>query len=202
MPGLYGWDSHHELFETEKEALNYAQQQVKLRGTKKVSVYLAVNPETWKRNGSWKTIKNFNPPKQQKKAGAPVSSKAKVIAKLVEAGHEDLAEQLVAAIKETQFTPEEQKERELVQKDASVRLHKQNPYVGKSFSDFVICFRTLAQDSEPLYWVGDGFKNMAKVRSDPQYFKTKADAEKKIRSEVLDFIRKWRTDQTHLIIGW
>lgn len=101
------------------------------------------------------------------------------------------------------LSPEEQKERELIQKYASVRFHKQNPFVsGSDKRGFVICFQTLNRDSEPLFWTGSGLKNMAVVRSEPESFETKAEAEKKIRSEILDFIRKWRTDQTHLIIGW
>lgn len=109
-----------------------------------------------------------------------------------------------AALEEgADLSPEEKKERDSVQKYHSVRLHKQNPFIsGTVERGFVICFKTLNKDSEPLFWTGSGFKNMAVVRSEPESFETKAEAEKKIRSEILDFIRKWRMDQTHLIIGW
>lgn len=95
-------------------------------------------------------------------------------------------------------------DREKQERDAVAKRYKQNPFISGPGMDGThsIGFRTFNQDSEPLWWIGSGFKNLARVRALPEDFKTKADAEGRIRSEILDFIRKYRPDQAHLIIGW
>ena len=102
---------------------------------------------------------------------------------------------------EADLSPDEKKERETIAKQ-----YPKNPFIYQSRMtpvDFTIGFKTASKSSpEPLWWTGTGFKNLAIARGQPESFKTKAEAEKKIHSEILSFIRKYRMDQTHLIIGW
>lgn len=51
-----------------------------------------------------------------------------------------------------------------------------------------------------LYWTGNGFKR--EFVASPKEYPSKEEAEKSIREEILDFIRKWRSDQVNLIRGW
>ena len=108
---------------------------------------------------------------------------------------------MLALLHEADLSPDEKKER-----DSIAKQYPKNPFVYQSRMtpiDFTIGFKTASKKtSEPLWWTGEGFKNLATVRGEPESFKTKAEAEKKLRSEILDFIRKYRMDQTHLIIGW
>jgi hypothetical protein len=102
-----------------------------------------------------------------------------------------------------ELSPDQKRELDIVQKHHGVKKHKQNPFVdGPGYGGkFVVCFKTANNDSEPLFWTGSGFKNMARVSTEPQYFDSKSAAEQLVRTKLLDFIRKDR-DQGHLIIGW
>jgi hypothetical protein len=107
---------------------------------------------------------------------------------------------MLALLSEADLSPEEKKQRETIAKQ-----YPKNPFVYQSRMapvDFTIGFKTATKKtSEPLWWTGNGFANLATVRGNPESFKTKAEAEQKMR-EILDFIRKWRQDEVHLIIGW
>jgi hypothetical protein len=113
-----------------------------------------------------------------------------------------LAHALREHLREQQeLSPEEQRERQIVAKQ-----YPKNPFVYQSKMSphtFTIGFKTMTRKTtDPLWWTGSGFSNLATVRGEPEEFETKAAAETKLRSEILDFIRKWRGDQVHLIIGW
>jgi hypothetical protein len=110
-------------------------------------------------------------------------------------------DRMLALLSEADLSPEEKKER-----DSVAKQYPKNPFIYQSRMapiDFTIGFATASKKSpEPLWWTGTGFKNLATNRGEPESFKTKAEAEKKIHSEILSFIRKYRMDQTHLIVGW
>lgn len=101
---------------------------------------------------------------------------------------------------------EEEQEEVIEVRDAlqDMELPMRNPFIRfNSYEDMVeIGFVT---PRRTVWWIGSGgFKNLESpnVRSNPEMFKTRTDAERKIRSEILDFIRQWRKDQVHLIMGW
>jgi DNA-binding ferritin-like protein len=80
-----------------------------------------------------------------------------------------------------------------------------NPFVynpwGKPANGFQIGF-TVPRLQEPLWWTGSGFKNLSSSRAEPEMFKTEAEADHKVRAELLLFIKKWRDDDAHLVLGW
>lgn len=81
---------------------------------------------------------------------------------------------------------------------------RQNPFVYETHLEprsFSIGFNALLRP-EPLWWIGSGFKDLSRVRAHAEEFPTRVEAEDKIRSELLEFIRKYRQDQAHLISGW
>lgn len=98
------------------------------------------------------------------------------------------------------LSPEDE-ERRLISK-----RYPQNPFIYQarmSPHTFTVGFKTATKKTnEPLWWTGTGFKDLGLVRGDPAEFQTREEAEDKIRTEILSFIRQWRADQQHLIIGW
>lgn len=99
------------------------------------------------------------------------------------------------------LTVQEQRERE----EATKRSKGQNPFLynpwGKPENGWQVGFYVPGK-SEPLWWTGSGFKNLAMVRSEPEMFKTRGEAEHKVRGELIKFIDQWRSDQVHLVVGW
>ena len=74
-----------------------------------------------------------------------------------------------------------------------------NPFIeGRDFFWSIGFYKV----TNTVYWTGSGFKNLASVRSDPEYFKTRAEAEHKVRTELLKFIKQWRPAEAHLVMGW
>ena len=79
----------------------------------------------------------------------------------------------------------------------------QNPFIYESEHSTTIGFQTKRKTCpEPLWWTGSGFKDLAVVRSHPEEFASREEAQAKVRSELLDFIKKYRPDQAHLVSGW
>ena len=82
----------------------------------------------------------------------------------------------------------------------------QNPFVYESKLSpvkFTVGFQTKRNNSpEPLWWIGSGFKDLAKVRAEPEEFDTREEAEDCVRTKLLQFIRDYRQDQTEFISGW
>lgn len=98
------------------------------------------------------------------------------------------------------LSPEEEKER----KQVALRSPGKNPFVHTPFNKgetWDIGFY-VPRKPEPLWWTGSGFKDLSRTNGEPEEFPDKASAERKIRSEILGFIEKWRGDQVHLIVGW
>lgn len=75
----------------------------------------------------------------------------------------------------------------------------QNPFISESKGDYTIGFKV---PNKTLWWCGHGFKDLAVVRSHPEVFDTLEVAEIKIKSELLEFISKYRSDQIELCSGW
>jgi hypothetical protein len=103
------------------------------------------------------------------------------------------------------LTPEQEEERaEILRLSCGVRRHKQNPFItGPGWGGtFHVAFKTPNDSTEPLWWTGEGFKDLSRVRREPEDFQTREAAEQRVKAELLDFIRKWRADQVHLIMGW
>jgi hypothetical protein len=110
---------------------------------------------------------------------------------------------MIRLLEEVALTPEEQAEADAVfTRSSEARRAKQNPWVAPDGDKFVVKFVPPQFVQYPLEWTDSGFKNLLIVNKDPEYFATKAEAEKKIRGEILDYIRKYRRYETHLIIGW
>lgn len=76
-----------------------------------------------------------------------------------------------------------------------------NPFAYTHWGVTTIGFQVPGK-AEPLWWTGQGFKNLAKVQLQPEEFADREAAEQKIRDELLEFIRRWRADQVELIQGW
>jgi len=81
----------------------------------------------------------------------------------------------------------------------------QNPYASDYGGSWTIKFDVGRM--EPLLWTPSGFKDSRKLdytRSSrrPKDFRTQAEANREIQTEVLDFIRDYRSDQADLIRGW
>jgi len=81
----------------------------------------------------------------------------------------------------------------------------QNPYATDFGGSWTIKFDVGRM--EPLLWTPSGFKDSRKLdytRSSrsPKDFRTQAEANREIQTEVLDFIRDYRSDQADLIRGW
>jgi hypothetical protein len=56
--GLYGWrDGPVQTFATIEEARAAAAAIPRDRTLRSISIQVAVNPETWQRNGRWRTVK-------------------------------------------------------------------------------------------------------------------------------------------------
>lgn len=112
---------------------------------------------------------------------------------------------MVRLLEAAALTPEQKADIDTVYKlSAGLRKAKQNPWVsgpgmGGTYS---VVFKTPNNSTEALFWTGDGFKDLSRARGEPEDFASKQEAEKRIKSEILDFIRKWRADEAHLIIGW
>lgn len=97
-------------------------------------------------------------------------------------------------------------------RDSDTPRVKKNPFVTEHWGSYSIGFVVPGHgwydaslkdnDSEPLWWTGSGFKNLARVRAHPEDFPTQAEAERKIRDELLDFIKKYRVDQFQHVKGW
>lgn len=97
---------------------------------------------------------------------------------------------------------------EIAEREAIAKQYPRNPFIYRErFSPFnyTIGFKTSSQRiwySEPLWWTGQGFKDLGRVRLQPETFLTAEAAEEKVQNEILGHIRRWRADQIHLIIGW
>lgn len=78
-----------------------------------------------------------------------------------------------------------------------------NPFVHKDLGGktFSVGFQ-VPNKLEPLWWIGTGFKDLTRVNAREFEFSSEAEAETFIKTEGLDFIKKWRSDQVHLIVGW
>jgi hypothetical protein len=93
---------------------------------------------------------------------------------------------------------------EASERAAIAKQYPKNPFVYKSRLAphmFSIGFKTARATTEPLWWTGDGFKDLGRVSGHPEEFATSAEAEQKLVAVVLTHIRKWRGDQAHLILG-
>jgi len=132
------------------------------------------------------------------------------ISKNIKALVKQMSAEILAAIrKETEAREtqdRDQQEEVLKQQQMEVEMaHRedvyQNPYIEQRGDGFEIFFWTPRKD---LIWYGTGFKDPLSMdpRKAPENFERMSDAKHKIKSELLDFIRQWRTDQTHLILGW
>jgi hypothetical protein len=97
-------------------------------------------------------------------------------------------------------------QREKQERQATSVRYPRNPFVYKSrFTPIVytVGFKTMTKKTnEPLWWTGRGFKDLGMVRTNPEEFATESEAEAKIKTDILEFIRRWREDDSHLIIGW
>lgn len=98
------------------------------------------------------------------------------------------------------LTPERELELVRAQNKANGRL--QNPFISKGYGGWQIGFRVRNNDSEPLWWTDHGFKNLARVNAPAADFATAEECAAKVRVELLEFIRQWRSNQVHLIYGW
>ena len=82
----------------------------------------------------------------------------------------------------------------------------QNPFIYQSKLSphgFSIGFQTYRKSSpEPLWYTVSGFKDLSKVNTEAVELSTREEAEYLVRNSVLDFIKRYRTDQANLIMGW
>lgn len=89
-------------------------------------------------------------------------------------------------------------------RDVKVGAESRNPFPYAAFGNtkqVEIGFK-VPRLHEPLWWTGGGFKNLAMVAKQAEIFPSIADAEHKIKTELLDFIRKYRPDEVEFIKGW
>ena len=80
-------------------------------------------------------------------------------------------------------------------------LPKKNPFAYEHLGSTTIGF-WVPNKAEPLWWTGSGFKDLSRVRGEPEEFPSVAAAEHKIKTEILSFIADWRGDQVDLVSGW
>lgn len=144
-------------------------------------------------DGSWKRVSTSVGPKSAAAAPPPKPASAASAPSAPSAPAAPTPKPVPAAL-----TPEQQKELDLVK-----ARRKQNPmvHIGRD-GKATLSFKTVNNSSEPLWWTGDGFKDLGRVRGEPEEFGSAADAEAAIKAKLVPFIQKWRDDQQHLVFGW
>ncbi len=111
----------------------------------------------------------------------------------------------MAAAAEAKLDAEQIREIEWVVGRCKAHRRKQNPFVADPHwgGGYTVGFWTANKNtSEPLWWIGDGFKNLQVARADPKEFASREEAEEAVRTLIMGEIRRWRKDQAHLIFGW
>jgi DNA-binding ferritin-like protein len=77
---------------------------------------------------------------------------------------------------------------------------QKNPFVYDSFQQGKYFQIALNTPRGTRWWTGRGFKNLASIRGNPETFSSYAVAERKIKTELLDYIEEWVDPD--LISGW